>query len=121
VLEATIDGQLGNLKVQWDDRTSVCVVMASAGYPGSYEKGKMISGLEEAAKVPEAFVFHAGTAFKGGKVVTSGGRVLGVTALGKGTREAIARAYEVVGKVSWEGAHYRTDIGQKALKRGIKK
>jgi phosphoribosylamine--glycine ligase len=121
VLEATIDEQLANLEVQWDDRPSVCVVMASAGYPGSYEKGRMISGLEEAAKVPDAFVFHAGTAFKAGKVVTNGGRVLGVTALGKGIREAIAHAYGVVGKISWEGAHYRTDIGRKALKRGIEK
>lgn len=121
VLEATIDGKLSTRKVQWNDRPSVCVVMASAGYPGSYEKGKVISGLEEAAKVPNTFVFHAGTAFKQGKVVTSGGRVLGVAAVGKGIREAIARAYEVVGKISWEGAHFRRDIGQKALKQGIEK
>ena len=121
VLEATIEGRLSKLKVQWDERPSVCVVMASGGYPGSYEKGKAISGLEEAAQVPDAFVFHAGTAFQGGKVVTSGGRVLGVTAVGKGIREAIAKAYEVAGKISWEGAHFRKDIGQKALKRGMKK
>jgi len=121
VLEATIEGRLSNLKVQWDERPSVCVVMASGGYPGSYEKGKAISGLEEAAQVPDAFVFHAGTAFQGGKVVTSGGRVLGVTAVGKGIREAIAKAYEVAGKISWEGAHFRKDIGQKALKRGMEK
>ncbi len=121
ILEATIDGQLSKLKVPWDDRAAVCVVMASAGYPGSYEKGKVISGLEEAAKVPDAFVFHAGTAFQEGKVVTSGGRVLGVTAVGKGIREAIAKAYEAVGKISWEGAHFRKDIGQKALKRGREK
>ncbi len=121
VLEATIEGRLSKLKVQWDERPSVCVVMASGGYPGSYERGKVISGLEEAAQVPDAFVFHAGTAFQGGKVVTSGGRVLGVTAIGKGIREAIAKAYEVVGKISWGGAHFRKDIGQKALKRGMKK
>jgi phosphoribosylamine--glycine ligase len=121
VLEATIDGKLSTRKVQWNDRPSVCVVMASAGYPGSYEKGKVISGLEEAAKVPNTFVFHAGTAFKEGKVVTSGGRVLGVAAVGQGIREAIAKAYEVVGKISWEGAHFRRDIGQKALKQGIEK
>jgi phosphoribosylamine--glycine ligase len=121
ILEATIDGQLSKFKVQWDDRAAVCVVMASAGYPGSHEKGKVISGLEEAAKVPDAFVFHAGTAFQEGKVVTSGGRVLGVTAVGQGIREAIAKAYEVVRKISWEGAHFRKDIGQKALKRGIEK
>ena len=83
VLEATIDGKLSGLKMELEARSSVCVVMASGGYPGYYEKGKVISGLEEAAKVRDAFVFHAGTAFKEGKVVTNGGRVLGVTALGK--------------------------------------
>jgi phosphoribosylamine--glycine ligase len=121
VLEATLEGRLSRLKVQWDERPSVCVVMASGGYPGSYEKGKVISGLEEAAQIDDAFVFHAGTAFQEGKVITSGGRVLGVTAKGKGIREAIVKAYEVVGKISWEGAHFRKDIGQKALKRGMKK
>ncbi|MBI5966418.1 MAG: phosphoribosylamine--glycine ligase [Deltaproteobacteria bacterium] len=121
VLEATIEGHLSNQKVAWEDRPAVCVVMASAGYPGSYEKGKVISGLGEAAKVPDAFVFHAGTALKDGKIVTSGGRVLGVTALGQGIRDAIGRAYEVAGKISWEGAYYRKDIGQKALKQGMKK
>ena len=121
VLEATLEGRLSRLKVQWDERPSVCVVMASGGYPGPYQKGKIISGLEEAAQVGDAFVFHAGTAFQGGKVVTSGGRVLGVTAVGKGIREAIAKAYEVVAKISWEGAHFRKDIGQKALKRGREK
>ena len=121
VLEATLEGRLSQRKVQWDERPSVCVVMASGGYPGSYEKGKVISGLEEAARVADAFVFHAGTAFQGGEVVTSGGRVLGITAVGNGIREAIAKAYEVVGKISWEGAHFRKDIGQKAVKRGMKK
>jgi len=121
VLEATIEGNLSSLKVEWEDRPTVCVVMASAGYPGSYEKGKVIFGLKESARVTDAFVFHAGTAFKDGKVVTSGGRVLGVTALGKGIREAVGKAYEVVGKISWEGAYFRKDIGQKALKRGWEK
>lgn len=120
VLEATISGRLSNLKIEWDEGPTVCVVMASAGYPGSYEKGKMISGLEDAAKIPGTFVFHAGTALKDGKIVTNGGRVLGVTALGKGIPEAIERAYQAAGKISWEGAYYRKDIGQKALKRGRK-
>ena len=120
VLEATIDGNLAGQKVEWEDRASVCVVMASGGYPGSYEKGKPITGLEEAARVPDAFVFHAGTTFKEGKVITHGGRVLGVTALGSGIQEAIQRAYEAVAKISWEGAYYRKDIGQKAISR-IKK
>jgi phosphoribosylamine--glycine ligase len=117
VLEATMDGNLSRLKVEWEDRSAVCVVMASGGYPGSYEKGKIISGLEEASRVPHSFVFHAGTGMKEGKIVTNGGRVLGVTALGDGIREAILRAYEAVGKISWEGSYYRKDIGQKALKR----
>jgi phosphoribosylamine--glycine ligase len=117
VLEATIDGKLSSQKMELDGRSSVCVVMASGGYPGSYEKGKVISGLREAAGVRDAFVFHAGTAFKEGKVVTSGGRVLGVTALGNDIQEAIQRAYEAVVKISWEGAYYRKDIGHKALAR----
>ena len=121
VLEATLEGRLSRLKVQWDERPSVCVVMASGGYPGPYQKGKIISGLEEAAQTGDAFVFHAGTAFQGGKVVTSGGRVLGVTAIGNGIRDAIVKAYEVVGKISWAGAHFRKDIGQKAVKRGMVK
>jgi phosphoribosylamine--glycine ligase len=117
ILEATIDGKLSHQKMELEDRSSVCVVMASGGYPGSYEKGKIISGLQEAARVRDAFVFHAGTALKEGRVVTNGGRVLGVTALGNGIQEAIQRAYEAVAKISWEGAYYRKDIGHKALAR----
>ena len=121
VLEATIDRKLAGQKVQWEERPSVCVVMASGGYPGSYEKGKPISGLQEAAKVRDAFVFHSGTALKEGGVVTSGGRVLGVTALGDGIQEAIQKAYEAVAKISWEGVYYRRDIGRKALQRITKR
>jgi phosphoribosylamine--glycine ligase len=117
VLEATIDRKLDGQKVQWEERPSVCVVMASGGYPGSYEKGKVISGLQDAAKVRDAVVFHAGTALKEGRVVTNGGRVLGVTALGGGIQEAIQRAYEAVAKISWEGVYYRKDIGRKAMQR----
>jgi phosphoribosylamine--glycine ligase len=117
ILEATIDGKLSSQKMELEERSSVCVVMASGGYPGSYQKGKVISGLEEAAKVRDAYVFHAGTASKEGKVVTNGGRVLGVTALGNGIEEAIRKAYEAAEKISWEGAYYRRDIGEKALKR----
>jgi phosphoribosylamine--glycine ligase len=117
VLEATIDKKLAGQKIQWEERPSVCVVMASGGYPGSYEKGKPISGLRDAAKVRDAFVFHAGTALKGGRVVTNGGRVLGVTALGSGIQEAIQTAYEAVAKISWEGVYYRKDIGRKAIQR----
>ena len=117
VLEATIDGTLGRQKVDWDTRATVCVVMASGGYPGFYAKGKVISGLEEAAQVPDAFVFHAGTAMREGKIVTNGGRVLGVTAAGRGIQEAITAVYQAVGKISWEGMQYRRDIGRKALNR----
>ena len=117
ILEATIDGKLCHHKMELEDRSSVCVVVASGGYPGVYVKGKVISGLREAASVRDAFVFHAGTALKEGRVITNGGRVLGVTALGNGIQEAIERAYEAVAKISWEGAYYRKDIGHKALAR----
>ena len=117
ILIATLEGSLSSLRVDWDERASVCVVMASAGYPGSYEKGKIIFGLDEAAKLPDTFVFHAGTAWRDGNVVTSGGRVLGVTALGMGIGEAIRRAYDAVARIHWEGAYYRKDIGRKALGR----
>jgi len=117
VLEATLDRGLGKIRPEWDRRPAVCVVMASGGYPESYAKGKVISGLDEAAGVPGAFVFHAGTALKDGKVVTSGGRVLGVTAMGNEIREAIETAYQAAGRITWEGVQYRRDIGRKALKR----
>ncbi len=117
VLEAVIAERLHEIDIEWQSEPSVCVVMASGGYPGSYEKGKVISGLDEAASVPGVVVFHAGTALKNGKVVTDGGRVLNVVGLGKDIREAIAIAYQGVKKVYWEGAHYRNDIGKKALDR----
>ncbi len=117
VLEAVIDERLHQATIQWRPEPAVCVVMASGGYPGSYEKGKVISGLDEAASVSGVVVFHAGTALRDGKVVTDGGRVLNVTGLGKDIRTAIATAYEGVKKIYWEGAHYRSDIGKKALDR----
>jgi phosphoribosylamine--glycine ligase len=118
VLEACINGELDQVSLEWDPRATVCVVMASEGYPASYPKGVEISGLEEAAKLDDVVVFHAGTKMDGDKVVTSGGRVLGVTALGDGVAAAIDKAYEAVKIVGWPGAHYRTDIGKKALDRG---
>ncbi len=117
ILLATIEGKLSSMRVEWDDRSSVCVVMASAGYPGPYEKGKVISGLGDAARLPDTYVFNAGTALRDGQVATSGGRVLGVTALGKTIAEAIQQAYAAVSKITWEGAHYRRDIGRRALNR----
>lgn len=115
ILEACIDGNLSQCRIEWDERPSVCVVMASKGYPGDYERGKAIAGLKEVSRMEDVFVFHAGTAFKDGQIVTNGGRVLGVAGLGEDIPKAIERAYQAVRKISWDGVHYRTDIGQKAL------
>ena len=116
-LEACVDGALRPEHVAWKPRACVCVVMAAGGYPGRYEKGKPIQGLDAAGKVRDAVVFHAGTRAQDGRVVTSGGRVLGVTALGGTLQDAVKQAYEAVGKISWERAMYRRDIAGKALKR----
>ncbi len=115
VMEAVCDGRLGDISIEWDARPAVCVVMSSGGYPGSYEKGKVISGLDEAGKLNDVVVFHAGTAKQDDNVVTNGGRVLGVTALGETIAEAKAKAYEAVDKISFEGAYCRRDIADKAL------
>ncbi len=117
VLEACIDGTLDRVSLEWDPRPAVCVVMASGGYPGSYTKGHEIRGLDDAARLDDVVVFHAGTRREGGRVVTAGGRVLGVTALGEDIPAAIRRAYQAVERISWEGVHYRRDIGRKALRR----
>jgi phosphoribosylamine---glycine ligase len=119
LLEAVVDENLSELpdeKVVWDPRPSVCVVMTSAGYPGKYEVGKPISGLEEVSRMPDVKVFHAGTKLDSGRVITDGGRVLGVTALGDTLAHAKKRAYEAVAKINFKGAHFRTDIADKALK-----
>jgi phosphoribosylamine--glycine ligase len=115
LLAASIDGTLGNLELKWNPMPSVCVVMASAGYPGSYAKGKPIRGLDEAARLPNTKVFHAGTANAGDQIVTSGGRVLGVTAWGKDLRTARDAAYAAVDTIRFEGAQFRRDIAAKAL------
>lgn len=117
VIMACIDGTLDNIEIEWTDRPAVCVVMASKGYPGSYEKGKVIFGLDEASKMADVLVFHAGTAKKDGEIITSGGRVLGVTASGNTIKDAIDKAYNAVKKISFEGAYYRNDIGYRALNR----
>ena len=111
LFEACIDGTLEQCDLKWKPETSVCVVMAAKGYPGSYEKGKEISGLDEAGALPDVVVFHAGTKGESGKVLTNGGRVLGITATGPDTPSAIAKAYEAVSKIKWDGIHYRKDIG----------
>ncbi|HVP78555.1 MAG TPA: phosphoribosylamine--glycine ligase [Thermodesulfobacteriota bacterium] len=115
ILEACMKGTLSRHKIEWDKGASVCVVMVSRGYPGDYEKGKIIEGLKEVSQMEGVFVFHAGTTLKDRQVATNGGRVLGVTGLGEDIPRAIERAYQAVKKISWDGVHYRADIGQKAL------
>ena len=115
VLHAATLRELDTAQIEWDRRPAVCVAMASGGYPGKYEKGKVIEGLDEVKKMPDVQVFHAGTAIKNGKLVTAGGRVLGVTALGDHLRAAVDLAYEAIEKIHFEGAYYRRDIGSRAL------
>ena len=114
IFEACIDGTLDQCPLQWKNESSVCVVMAAEGYPGPYEKGKPISGLQNANSLPGVEVFHAGTKTQDGEVLTQGGRILGVTATGENTGIAIAKAYEAVDKIKWQGIHYRKDIGHRA-------
>jgi len=121
VMLAATEGKLSRIQnLNWDNRACVCVVCASAGYPGDYEKGREVSGLDEVAKIEDAIVFHAGTkAFtNSGKtqILTNGGRVLGVTGLGNTIKDAINKAYQAVDKINFAGMYYRRDIGQKALK-----
>lgn len=116
VMLATTEGKLSRYKnFNWDRRACVCVVIASGGYPGNYEKGKLVSGLEEAEKPEDAVVFHAGTKKQNGKIITNGGRVFGVTALGNDIKDAIDNVYASCSKIKFEGIYYRKDIGHKAL------
>ncbi|HEX5220712.1 MAG TPA: phosphoribosylamine--glycine ligase [Verrucomicrobiae bacterium] len=115
LLDASASGTLGKHELKWTPEASVCVIMASGGYPGDYPKGKVITGLDAANRLPGTKVFHAGTALKEGQIVTSGGRVLGVTALGKDLRSAQAAAYAAVETIQFEGAHFRRDIAAKAF------
>jgi phosphoribosylamine--glycine ligase len=117
IMEAVVDGGLDKCRIEVDKRFAVCVVMAAEGYPGSYKKGMELAGLDDARRLKDVEVFHSGTAEKNGKLVTNGGRVLGVTALGDTIYKAIEKAYEAAGKISFNGVHYRSDIGQKAVKR----
>ena len=117
VMLAVCDGTLDQVSLEWDPRPTVCVVMASGGYPGSYEKDKKITGLKDAEQLDDVVVFHAGTAAKNGALVTAGGRVLGVTALGQTIADAKTRAYQAVDKIKFDGAYCRRDIADKAIKR----
>ena len=116
-LEASIDGRVSEGDFRWSRDASVCVVMSSGGYPGTFEQGKRIDGLDEAGKIRGVEVFHAGTSKRDGVYYTAGGRVLGVTARAGDLETAVRRAYEACGKISFAGAHYRKDIAARALKR----
>ena len=111
---AIIDGRLDEMNIEWHEEAAVCVVIASGGYPETSDKGRVITGLKEAAATG-AIVFHAGTKEDNGSIVTNGGRVLGISALGKDIAEAIANAYKGVKEVKFENMQYRTDIGKKAF------
>ena len=115
LLDASVNGTLGTIELKWNPMPSVCVVMASGGYPGRYAKGKAITGIDAANALSNTKVFHAGTSSAGQQIVTSGGRVLGVTAWGKDLKSAQAAAYAAVDKIHFEGAHFRRDIAAKAL------
>ena len=116
-LKATSEGKLKDIKLSWKNDASVCVVLTSKGYPGSYEKGKVIKGLDSLKNRDDLMVFHAGTSMDDKDFVTSGGRVLGVTALGKDIRSAKENAYQAIKKIHFDGMHYRKDIGDKAIKK----
>ncbi|MEE1224662.1 MAG: phosphoribosylglycinamide synthetase C domain-containing protein, partial [Clostridia bacterium] len=113
IMEAVIDERLGEIEIEWADNAAVCVVMASGGYPSSYKKGYEISGIDAVDALDDMIVFHAGTALSDGKLVTNGGRVLGVTAVGENLDAAIKRAYEGVDKISFTDEFHRSDIGIK--------
>jgi phosphoribosylamine--glycine ligase len=116
-LEACIDGRLGEIELRWSPGASACVIASSAGYPGSYETGFPIKGLGVAAEVPGVEIFHSGSAQVGNHLVTAGGRVLGVTAAAPSLEEALARAYEAIAEIHFEGIYFRRDIGHRALRR----
>ncbi len=116
LLDATAQGDISNLELEWDEREAVCVVLASEGYPGEYEKGKEITGID-AAEAEGALVFHAGTKLKDGHLVTSGGRVLNVVGMGVGIKEAVDNTYRAVEKIKFDGMRYRKDIAYRAIAR----
>ena len=119
-LEACVEGRLSGTELRWKPGASVCVIAASAGYPGSYVTGHTISGLEEAARVPGVEVFHAGTALVDGHYVTEGGRVLGVTAAAASLQQSLSLVYEALERIAFDGMYYRRDIGHRSLKSGTK-
>ncbi|MBI4523456.1 MAG: phosphoribosylamine--glycine ligase [Deltaproteobacteria bacterium] len=117
LFQATIEGKLDRAQVEWKEEYSVCVVLCANGYPGPYEKGKEIRGLERLKDWERGYVFHAGTSKSQGRFLTSGGRVLGVTALGRDVEQAVREVYRGVAQIHWEGMHYRKDIAYRAMIR----
>ncbi|RMD59520.1 MAG: phosphoribosylamine--glycine ligase, partial [Nitrospirae bacterium] len=115
IMRATVEGRLRNVDINWHSGAALCVIMASKGYPKKYETGKVIHGLEDVKKLKDVYVFHAGTKIENGNIVTSGGRVLGITALGDDIKDAKDKAYSAVSMISWDGLHYRKDIGYQVL------
>jgi phosphoribosylamine---glycine ligase len=121
LLEATIDGKVDTCAIEWDSRPAVTVVLASGGYPGEYQTGRVISALGEAAKLDAVQVFHAGTKRVNDEIVTAGGRVLAVTALGATLEDARARAYETISSIDFANCHYRRDIALNAVTDNVGK
>jgi phosphoribosylamine---glycine ligase len=119
LLEATVEGKLDQVQVGWYENPAVCVVLSAAGYPGPYGKGYEIRGLDKLEHWEKGFVFHAGTAKKGGRWLTAGGRVLGVSARGKDIADAAQNAYSAVSQITWEGMHYRKDIARRAINQNL--
>jgi phosphoribosylamine--glycine ligase len=116
-LEACIDGRLADIPLRWAPGASACVIASSAGYPGAHKSGFPIMGLDSAARVPGVQVFHSGSARQGEQIVTAGGRVLGVTAAAESLEEALARAYQAMEEIQFDGMYFRRDIGYRALKK----
>jgi phosphoribosylamine---glycine ligase len=116
IMEAVIDGRLNNTQAEWHEDAAVCVVLAAGGYPGPYAKGEEVRGLEKLRDWTNGFVFHAGTTKDNGRWITSGGRVLGVTARGKTISDAVREAYRGVGQISWDGMHFRKDIARRTIR-----
>ena len=119
LLEATIDGKIDTCAIEWDTRAAVTVVLTSGGYPGKYETGKSISGLEDAAKLEDVRIFHAGTKRADGQIKTAGGRVLAITALGSSVEDARERAYDAVSRIHFENCRYRRDIALSAIAANV--
>jgi phosphoribosylamine--glycine ligase len=115
ILEACVDGTLKNIKIEWSKKYACCIVMASGGYPGKYEKGKVITGIDKAEALDDIIIFHAGTAIKNNQLMTNSGRVLGVTAIADDLQTALNKAYAAVELIHFDGMHYRTDIGLASL------